>query len=73
MIYPAPGGEILNIEGPQSLQGLGYTFIDMMGRQVLHGILEGQLNAVDVSTLATGTYELVIAGFEDDVIKLGIQ
>ncbi|KOS05882.1 hypothetical protein AM493_07415 [Flavobacterium akiainvivens] len=73
MIYPNPTGDVLSIEGPDFLQGLGYTFIDVMGRRVLEGTLEGARNNIDISTLATGTYELMIAGYEDDVIKLGIK
>lgn len=73
MVYPNPTGEVLNIEGPDMLQGLGYYFVDNQGRRVLQGTLEGQNNNIDISALATGVYDLVIAGFEDDAVKLGIQ
>jgi hypothetical protein len=73
MIYPDASGDVLNVEGPDSLQGLGYTFVDMMGKLVLKGTLDGQRSNIDISALATGTYDLIIAGYEDDVVKLGIK
>lgn len=72
-IYPNPAGDVLSIQGPDFLQGLGYYFIDNLGRRVLQGSLEGQNNDIDISTLSTGMYDLVIAGYEDDAVKVGIK
>ncbi len=47
--------------------------IDNLGRRVLQGTLEGENNDIDISTLSTGMYDLIIAGYEDDIIKLGVK
>jgi Secretion system C-terminal sorting domain len=73
IVSPNPSGDVLNITGPDMLQGLNYYFVDMMGRKVLQGTLEGQNNTIDIAMLSTGIYDLVIAGFEDDTVKLAVQ
>ncbi len=73
MIYPNPAGDVLTIQGPTSLQGRDYYLIDMMGRRVIAGILEGENNNIDISALAAGTYDIVVTGYENDVYKLAVQ
>jgi hypothetical protein len=73
MIYPNPAGDVLTIQGPAFLRGTGYYFIDMMGRRVLNGVMEGENNSIDISGLASGTYDIVIAGYENDVYKLVVN
>jgi len=73
IIYPNPAGDMLIIEGPASLQGIPYTIIDMMGRLVQQGLLEGARTDIDVSAVPVGTYELRIQGFEDAAYKLVVK
>lgn len=73
MIYPNPAGDVLTIQGPASLQGRDYYLIDMMGRRIMAGILEGENNNIDISALAAGTYDIVVLGYENDVYKLAVK
>ena len=71
-IYPNPAGDVLNIQGPAFLQGRYFFLVDMMGRRVLEGTLEGTNNDIDISGLANGMYDIVLEGYNDGY-KLAVQ
>lgn len=60
-MYPSPVTDVLNI-AVANATATGYRIIDLAGRTVLSGTLQGANNEVNVSKLAPGTYWVQVAG-----------
>lgn len=59
-IYPNPATDFINISTPNLPENLRYAIFDMNGKQLLTGRVNGNNSQVDISTLASGVYGLVI-------------
>lgn len=60
-LYPSPVTDVLNI-AVTNATATGYRIIDLAGRTVLSGTLQGANSEVIVSKLAPGTYWVQVAG-----------
>jgi hypothetical protein len=60
-MFPSPVVDILNIALEKGQTSTTYRIIDLAGRTVLNGTINGQSSAVNVSTLAQGTYWVQVA------------
>lgn len=64
-VYPNPAGRTLIIEVDPSLTGVQYTIVDASGRQVLNGPLPKPLNKINVGSLNTGVYTILLTNFPE--------
>lgn len=67
-VYPNPTRQDLNIELPNSAHH-NYSLFDAAGKLVLEGNLNSSLTRLDVSTLKSGNYNLIV----DDTVDLSRQ
>jgi hypothetical protein len=58
-VYPNPTTEVLNIEYYDAVQS-NFTILDAAGRNVMSGMLQNELNTIDINMMAPGTYTLHI-------------
>ncbi len=59
MLYPNPASTVLTIAGIESAE---YVVIDLAGGEVLRGVCPSTTSTIDVSTLASGMYYVVVTG-----------
>lgn len=66
-VYPNPASDFIRMEGVES--GTYWSLVDMTGRPVLDGALEG--SQIDISSLETGIYLLLLDGtrFKIQVVR----
>ena len=57
-IYPNPAHIELKVVIPNGLNESKYKIMDMLGREILYGLLQVGENGIDISTLAIGTYTI---------------
>jgi uncharacterized delta-60 repeat protein len=57
-IYPNPVKDMLNLEVDPSYIGLNYKIVDVLGREVLNGTINEQINRIDLQDLVPGIYIL---------------
>ncbi len=67
VIYPNPSEELLNLEVNQT--GMAYSIFDSRGRMVISGQIDGFKEAVSVSTLTYGVYQLMISDSKNSRIS----
>lgn len=67
-VYPNPTRQDLNIQLPNSAHH-NYSLFDAAGKLVLQGNLNSSLTTLDVSTLKSGNYNLIV----DDTVDLSRQ
>ncbi|UPT68547.1 MAG: T9SS type A sorting domain-containing protein [Sphingobacteriales bacterium JAD_PAG50586_3] len=60
-MFPSPVADVLNITLEKGQLSTTYRIIDLAGRTVLNGSINGTTSAVNVSTLAQGTYWVQVA------------
>jgi hypothetical protein len=57
-IYPNPVKDILTLEADPSYLGLDYRIVDVLGREVLNGTINEQINQISLQDLVPGIYIL---------------
>lgn len=67
-IYPNPTNEILTIKLSLEEKNVTYKLVDLTGKVILKGSLSNNLNKVDVSMIASGSYILEIES-SDKIIE----
>ncbi len=67
-VYPNPASTLLNIHSTQSMAGSNLRVYDLVGRLVISQVLTGTSNAVDVATLANGTYIYHVTDKENNLL-----
>ncbi len=60
-IYPNPAKGEVNISLTNSVKGATYQIVDLSGKLVSNGTLENEKTKVNISTLKTGNYRIVIS------------
>ncbi len=65
VVYPNPATSMITIENPQSIPST-YVIIDVQGRQVHAGKLQGKTTSIDVAHIAKGMYTV---SFSDSKLK----
>ncbi len=60
-IYPNPAKGEVNISLNNSAKGATYQILDLSGKLISNGSLENEKTKVNISTLKTGTYRIVIS------------
>jgi hypothetical protein len=70
IIFPNPAFSTLTIQCPQSIVGRQYQIVDMTGRIVQGGVLLSITNILDIASLTSGVYTVIINGFETDGYRL---
>lgn len=60
-IYPNPAKGEVNISLTNAVKGATYQVVDLSGRLISNGSLETEKTKVNISTLKTGTYRIVIS------------
>ena len=68
-IYPNPISTELNISSSVSLSGKSLEVFDVTGKLLLKNQLNGNLNTISVSTLASGSYTYRIADAKGNILK----
>jgi hypothetical protein len=69
-VYPNPVGDILYIEIEPGLIGIQYTLYDMNGRNAQSGVLNNEMNRLDISRLQGGVYVIRVSEFPDYSYRL---
>jgi hypothetical protein len=59
-VYPSPANENVMINSSDEHRDAAFNFLDMTGRSVLQGRLNGQHTAINVNDLASGVYVIQI-------------
>lgn len=70
ILFPNPSTDLITIKSNESLLGLGYTFSDGLGRQVLTGQLDDIAVTVDLTQLIQGVYFLQIGAEKRQTYKV---
>ncbi|MXN90686.1 T9SS type A sorting domain-containing protein [Flavobacterium sp. Sd200] len=70
IIFPNPAFSNITIQCPADFVGRQYSIIDLSGRVVLAGTLNGTENVIDIVSLSASVYTIIISGFENDAFKL---
>jgi hypothetical protein len=65
-VFPNPGSNFVNIEIPSESLGTNYKIIDINGRTCAVGILQNEINLIDISELQQGIYFIV---YQSDLLK----
>ena len=60
-IYPNPAKGEVNISLTNTVKGASYQILDQSGRALSNGSLENEKTKVNIATLKTGTYRIVIS------------
>jgi hypothetical protein len=60
-MFPSPVSDLLNITFDKGVTNTNYRIIDLAGRTVLTGTIQGQTGSVNVTSLAQGTYWVQVA------------
>ncbi|MCF7569327.1 S8 family serine peptidase [Sabulilitoribacter arenilitoris] len=55
-IYPNPSKEFIYVKTPLNKNKLAITFFDVLGKQVLHQLINNTNNRIDISLLSKGVY-----------------
>lgn len=61
-LYPNPVSDAAQVQVPEELANERYEILDLAGRTVGHGDLDGQTASLELSALSAGTYQLLIKG-----------
>lgn len=60
-IYPNPTSRILNIEMPEAMTGeYNYTIVNVEGRLISKGIINGEMSTIEVDSYSVGKYILTL-------------
>lgn len=70
IIFPNPAFSNITIQCPADFVGRQYSIIDLSGRVVQAGALNGTENVIDIAALSASVYTIIISGFENDAFKL---
>jgi hypothetical protein len=63
--FPNPGGSVTYLTSPMDAKGMGYEFLDLLGRVVLKGNLSTSgLTEVGINSLPGGLYKVLVPGTE---------
>lgn len=69
--YPNPARDNLTIEGPENSN---WKIIDVLGRNIISGKLENQMNKINVESLSNGTYFIYLNhGSENQIYQIIIS
>ena len=69
--YPNPAHDNLTIEGPENSN---WKIIDVLGRNIISGKLENQMNKINVESLSNGTYFIYLNhGSENQIYQIIIS
>ncbi|MCD9854850.1 M12 family metallo-peptidase [Epilithonimonas sp. JDS] len=68
-IYPNPAKGEVNISLTNKVKGASYQILDLSGKLISNGALENEKTKVNISTLKTGTYRIVISNNGDTTSK----
>ncbi len=66
-LFPNPARDVLTIELGDESSNLSYRITDMTGRMVAHGAITGSRRAIDLNTLAPGSYSLTLMNVQGQV------
>jgi hypothetical protein len=70
-VYPNPVTDVLNIELQQGVTNVTYFLLNLQGKIILQGQLQGSNSQIDVATLSFGLYNLTVgSGQEAETIKI---
>lgn len=69
-VFPNPSNGIISIRVDKDDIGSSYQINDLIGREVLYGILSAEATQVDISNLNSGTYLVRIVGVTRRTLKI---
>ncbi len=61
ILYPNPAAETITLKVAERYLHTPYTVVDVSARPVIQGVLSGELNTIDVSSLSPGFYSVSCA------------
>jgi hypothetical protein len=68
-IYPNPTADKLTVENLDISFDAEYVIVDLIGKEIMKGKIEGKTSIINVNTLSNGVYVLSIKGKETKAIK----
>ena len=68
-VYPNPADDEITVAIPATIYNHSYTITDRLGKIVMTGTLNSQVNTVSIKNLSAGLYIMRIEGVKD-VVKL---
>jgi pimeloyl-ACP methyl ester carboxylesterase len=69
-LYPDPSSSLITIVAPGIRAGSAYRIMDMLGRTLQHGVLYAERSTVNVATLPSGQFYLLVSGHSGRVFRV---